>query len=216
MAKAQVPKEMLDRIEEDLWPLVVPIDTLTPDPRTARIHTARNLKATSASLRDNKQQKAIVVNGDNLVLAGNGTLQAAVGLGWTHIARSRCTGSLKVQRKYKLVDNRSSDLAEDDYQILAEELAAIKADAPEQNWDDIGYSDGEVETFLMSEWETTGPADVPVPRDVGGKITLTKAQWKRFVEAVEVASKLADQSLSEAHALGKMVDSYLQGRDDPA
>ena len=60
----------------------VDIKTLKPDPGNARRHDKRNLQAIADSLNQFGQRKPIVVTADGIVLAGNGTLEAAKLLGW--------------------------------------------------------------------------------------------------------------------------------------
>lgn len=63
----------------------VKISDLKPLPKNARKHSKRNLDVIKKSLETCGQQKPIVVNADNVVLAGNGTLAAAKALGWNEI-----------------------------------------------------------------------------------------------------------------------------------
>ena len=64
----------------------IEIDKLTPDPANVRKHDARNLEAIMNSLATFGQRKPIVVakgtEGQLVVMAGNGTLEAARSLGW--------------------------------------------------------------------------------------------------------------------------------------
>ena len=63
----------------------VAIDTLTLDPANARKHDEKNLSAIKGSLARFGQQKPIVVDHNGVVIAGNGTLEAAMALGWGSI-----------------------------------------------------------------------------------------------------------------------------------
>ena len=56
----------------------MPVNELVNDPNNARTHDERNLDAIRASLERFGQQKPIVINADNTVVAGNGTLAAAM------------------------------------------------------------------------------------------------------------------------------------------
>jgi ParB-like chromosome segregation protein Spo0J len=76
----------MNRISTDLAHLVRPLASLTLHPRNARRHDERNLKAVADSLATYGQQKPIVVANDGVVVAGNGTLQAALRLGWRDYA----------------------------------------------------------------------------------------------------------------------------------
>lgn len=102
----------LRHIAPDLRLLAVPLASLVFDPDNARKHGAANMRAIVYSLRTYGQQKPIVIDADNRIVAGNGTAAAAQSLGWTHIAASRTTlrGNAAVQ--FALADNRAGELAE--------------------------------------------------------------------------------------------------------
>ena len=73
----------------------VSIKDLILDPSNARKHSAKNIEAIKGSLAKFGQQKPIVISKDNIVLAGNGTLEAAKALGWDDIGiiSSKLTGA---------------------------------------------------------------------------------------------------------------------------
>ena len=102
----------------------VAVKDLTLDPNNARRHSARNLEVIANSLKDFGQRKPIVVTESGLVVAGNGTLEAARMIGWdsievTYVPKSWTPDQVKA---YALVDNRAAELAEWDTSILAEQL----------------------------------------------------------------------------------------------
>src|SRR6516164_2699654 len=71
-------------IVEQLRPLAVPCSDLILDPANARRHPDPNVEAIKASLRVYGQRKPVVVNRrTGTIEAGNGTLQAALALGWS-------------------------------------------------------------------------------------------------------------------------------------
>lgn len=117
----------------------VNITSLRPDPANARKHDDRNLTAIASSLEKFGQRKPIVVTPDSIVVAGNGTLEAAKSLGWTQIAIARTpVGWTWDQIKaFALADNRTAELAEWDDNVLAEQLLELDANG----WDlkDIGF-----------------------------------------------------------------------------
>lgn len=111
--------DALHHVNPDLERLLVPLEELRPDDQNARRHTARNLDAIMASYREFGQQKPLVVMTDGRVVAGNGQLEAAHQLGWTHIAVVRFSDEQKA-RAFAIADNRSGELAEwDEAQLLA-------------------------------------------------------------------------------------------------
>lgn len=117
--------------ERKTLPLIVErvaISELRSDPRNARVHSERNIAAICASLERFGQQKPIVVTEDGVVVAGNGTLEAASRLGWTHIdvVRTRLSGAELAA--YGLADNHTGELATYDDEILELVLDSIGPD----------------------------------------------------------------------------------------
>ena len=110
----------------------VTIESLKLDPNNARKHSKRNLDAIAASLNKFGQRKPIVVH-NGVVIAGNGTLEAAKSLGWEEIAVSVCPADWDndTAKAYALADNRSSELAEWDDKILSTQLLDL---------DDMGWN----------------------------------------------------------------------------
>lgn len=117
----------------------VAIKSLSFDKCNARKHDKRNIDVIKESLTRFAQQKPIVVSADNVVIAGNGTLQAAIELGWDEIdvKRSHLTG--EEAKAYGLVDNRSTDLSSYDDEILKEQLSELDAEGWEL--DSLGFDD---------------------------------------------------------------------------
>lgn len=105
---------------------LVKIDDLDLDPKNARKHDAKNLKAIADSLEQFGQRKPIVVWG-RTVVAGNGTMAAARTLGWTEISIARVPDDWSADqvKAYALADNRSAELATWDEQVLASQLLEL-------------------------------------------------------------------------------------------
>jgi site-specific DNA-methyltransferase (adenine-specific) len=106
---------------------LVNIDDLDLDPRNARKHDAKNLKAIADSLEQFGQRKPIVVWGKTVV-AGNGTMAAARTLGWKQISIVRVPDGWSADqvKAYALADNRSAELAAWDEQVLASQLLELQ------------------------------------------------------------------------------------------
>ena len=104
----------------------VSIASLSLDPKNARKHSDKNLSAIAASLNKFGQRKPIVVH-NGVVLAGNGTLEAAKSLGWTDIDVSEVPSDwdLDTAKAYALADNRTAELAEWDEGELAKQLLEL-------------------------------------------------------------------------------------------
>lgn len=133
----------LDYIAEPLRPLAVPICELNADPANARRHPDRNMAAIEASLRRWGQRFPIVVQRQGMVVrAGNGRLEAARRLGWTHLAAVVVDEDSVEATAFALADNRSSELAEWDDEALAALLQSLPTDVP------TGFSEGDLEALL--------------------------------------------------------------------
>lgn len=117
----------------DLAVEVVDISTLVPDPENARRHSDRNIKAIAASLDKFGQRRPVVIahgnSGESVIIAGNGTVEAAQSLGWVKIAVTRVPKSWSYDkaRAYALADNRTAELAEWDADTLSSQLIDLDA-----------------------------------------------------------------------------------------
>jgi DNA modification methylase len=146
------------------------ISDLTLDPKNARKHSQKNLDAISASLKQFGQRKPIVITHKGLILAGNGTLEAAKSLGWdcVDVAVAPADWDENTAKAYALADNRTAELAEWDKLVLAETLLEL-VDA-EFNIEELG--------FEMPESEIEAEVDeVPSLEEVEHRTKLGQL-WK--------------------------------------
>jgi len=119
MPKKLKPEEPVLKVER------VALAELHEDPENANHHDDVSIDGIAASLREFGQQKAIVVDGDGKVIAGNGQYLAALKLGWTHmdVHRTKLTG--KAALAYALADNRVAQLSAFDTEKLAKALEKL-------------------------------------------------------------------------------------------
>lgn len=99
-----------------------PVGALVPDEDNARARDDRAVEALANSLQAFGQTKPVVIYERNVVIAGNGTLAAAMRLGWTHLAAIRFTGSDAEARAYGIADNRTGELSVWDEPTLRQAL----------------------------------------------------------------------------------------------
>jgi DNA modification methylase len=148
--------------------ITVQIVDLKPDPDNARTHDEKNIASIVGSLKEFGQQKPIVIDKKNRIVAGNGTVLAAAELGWTEIdaVRTKLTGNKA--KAFALADNRTAELADWDRDILKVQLGElVKVDMDIQalgfNLDEVGEEGGGGDSGL------TDPDEVPeVPQNVFG------------------------------------------------
>ena len=134
----------------------VPIAELSLDPKNARKHSDKNLKAIAASLQRFGQRKPIVVH-RGIVIAGNGTVEAAKSLGWTQIDVAEVPDEWddETAKAYALADNRSAELAEWDEAELAKQLLELI----DSEWDiaELGFD------IPLAEIEPANEDEIPEP-----------------------------------------------------
>lgn len=147
------------------------ISSLTPDPRNARKHSPRNVGTITDALREVGAARSIVIDENNVILAGNATIEAAADAGITklHVVEAdgqtviavRRTGLTPTQKaRLALYDNRAAELA-DGWDL--DVLKSLQADGVDLSnlWHDDELAE------LLSAEPTTGltdPDDVPAER----------------------------------------------------
>ena len=105
------------------------IKDLTPDPQNARKRTDRSASLIQESIKRYGTARSIVIDEDNRILAGNGTVEGAKALGLENIKVIETDGSeiIAVKRTglteeqkigLALADNRTSDLSDWDREML--------------------------------------------------------------------------------------------------
>jgi len=144
------------------------LDILQPDPRNARRHSQDNLDLITGSLREVGAARSIVIDEDNVILAGNATVAAAKAAGLTGVRVVDADGDTVIavrrrnltpeqKRRLALFDNRASELAEWDSDVLrslAEEtdltgifgeddLASLLAETPDVTFPEYDESAAE-------------------------------------------------------------------------
>lgn len=112
----------LGHIVEGLRGLAVPIGEVHADPANAR--TGHAVDRIAASLRQYGQRKPIVANRreGGKVEAGNGTLAAALSLGWGHVAVVWVDEDSAAAAGFGIADNRVGDLSDWDLDKLTDSI----------------------------------------------------------------------------------------------
>lgn len=159
------------RINPALHHLVVPIESVVPDPENLRSHGGPDdfdMRRLVESFRKHGQQKPVVLYpGGKITVAGAGMLQAMEILGFDAVAVLNYNGTEEMARQYGIEDNRTAELSwwnEDalkkvatdspELRQLMEELAMQdfftekKSDNKRAANDDVDY---EIE-MLMQKW----------------------------------------------------------------
>jgi ParB-like chromosome segregation protein Spo0J len=199
----------------------VTIASLLHDPANVRRHDGKNMAAICASLRRFGQQKPIVVDGDGIVRAGNGTLAAARAMAWSHIDIVRTPLKGSEATAYAIADNRTSELATWDGDGLD---AAIRSLAEEGiPAVDLGFHDGDLDGILSGQGRFVVEGDEAPDLANGDRtpfqqmtFTLHDEQAERVKAAIAKAIKAgggvsALNENSNGNALDRIAEAWLDG-----
>ena len=125
---------------------VIPIDDLTLDANNAREHNQKNLDAIANSLQIFGQRKPVVITKDLVVVAGNGTLEAARQIGWKGLSCVTVPDDWDTDtiKAYALADNRTAELASWNSEILLGQLRELSTN----DWSvtDLGFKGFDLKT----------------------------------------------------------------------
>ena len=183
--------------------LAVPVGTLTHFDGNARTH---DVPMIAASLKANSQYKPLTVrrsddpNRHNVVLAGNGTLEAARdGLGWTHVAVDYVECDDRTARRINLIDNRANDAAGYDKEALAALLEEVKA---EDDWEGTGFASDDLDRLLAELDLGDLPGSVDLDRDYGDGDDAN-------LNIATIGKKKIHMTDAELTAIGEVMDAYI-------
>ncbi|MGW1799182.1 ParB/RepB/Spo0J family partition protein [Streptomyces sp. NPDC001984] len=190
------------RIPESLLPLAVPVDDLTGYHRNPR---TGDVDAIAESLRVNGQYKAIVVNrGTHTgrpgeILAGNHTWAAAKQLGWEQIAATWVDVGDEDAARIVVVDNRTSDLAGYDSELLADILDELP------DLDGTGYDQTALDKLLDHR---ALPDTIDLPSDGQGTGAMAKLEYLQW-GYLQWSTTRVQITAAEVETLNAIYERYL-------
>jgi DNA modification methylase len=136
---------------------LLPIDSVTPYPRNARIHSESNIAKIVASIKEFGWTVPILVDEDTTVLAGHGRLLAARALLMAQVPCLRVPGLSSAQKRaYRLADNRLTLDSDWDFETLKLELADLDFDLAL-----MGFDQDELDDILGLNGPREGEDDTP-------------------------------------------------------
>ena len=174
------------------------ISQLIPDPNNARKHDQVNIKAIEHSLENFGQRKPIVVSQTNLIVAGNGTVEAAKSIGWTQIEAVRIPSDWTDEqiKAFAIADNKTAELATWDKAILNEQLAELD----KSGWQltDMGF-----EWHAQDQLENI--VEVDLPENVKRRTKLGQV-WELGNHKLAVGDSTQNSTYEQLLDQGEQVD----------
>jgi ParB-like chromosome segregation protein Spo0J len=147
---------------------LVRLETLRPNPRNARTHSKKQIRQIASSIQKFGFLNPVIVDEDNLVLAGHGRLEAARLGGLTHVP-TVCFDHLTAAQKraYLIADNRIAERAGWNREMLAIELGELIDLLPADGFDVsiTGFETSEIDLLIADMASSNNePAElVPSP-----------------------------------------------------
>ncbi len=159
----------------------LPLQSLKQDPKNARTHPKKQLRQLVASIRRFGFNNPIIVDENNVILAGHGRLAAAGQLDLTQVPCIRLEHmTVADKRAYRLADNKLAMNAGWDEELLAEELQALIEIDPEFDLDVTGFSIAEMDSLIdgLTLEEPGNPDDDRLPKSGGSPRVKEGDIWR--------------------------------------
>ena len=135
------------------------LDELHVDPENARTRSEYAVGTIAASLERFGQQKPIVVDKRNRIIAGNGTYAAAQSLGWSDIWVEMTDLEGDDAVAFAIADNRTGELSDWDSEKLAASLAMLAENPDDELFDATGFTEHELEAIRRG-FDVHGSSDL--------------------------------------------------------
>ena len=158
-----------------------PISQLRPNPRNARTHSKGQLRKIAASIRKFGFLNPVIVEEDNMVLAGHGRLEAARLEGLVQIP-TVCFSHLTTAQKraYLIADNKIAQEAGWDREILAIELGELIELLPAEGFDVsvTGFETSEIDLLLADMTASSNEPQEAIPSPPVNPVTKQGDLWQ--------------------------------------
>jgi len=171
--------------EGTAWPAgteMVTISALQPYTRNARTHSRWQIKKIAASIERFGFVNPVLIDENNLIIAGHGRVAAAKQLGWAEVPTLRVEHLDETEKRaYILADNRLAEEAGWDQEMLAIELQGlIELDF---SIEVAGFDTAEADLILDAQAEATAPDhniddEVPAIPDPGDAVSRPGDLWQ--------------------------------------
>jgi len=188
MAKKTVWKGL-----KDLKTHLRPIGELKPMDGNPKRHSERQLTAFVNALQELGQHRPAVVDKNGMVIIGNGMLEAAQRLGWSHLAVLVSDGKDQLRA---LIDNSLSELGSWDAEVRAQILKDLI-----DGGDDLrlfGWSKTDLDKELRTAMEGLTDDIQDLAETIEGENPVDAGE-----DALETAARLSDRISKRLHAIAK-------------
>lgn len=171
-----------DPRQHALTVVMLPIESFHPDPRNPRLHSKRQIRQIANSIEAFGFNVPVLIDKDNMLVAGHGRVQACQLLGWTEVPVIRLEHLTPTQAKaFLIADNRLTDNSTWDDKLLAENLKELSVLDLDFKLDAIGFEMAEIDLRieqLDASGEDEESDDDLVPASEAVPVTRTGDLWQ--------------------------------------
>ena len=144
----------------------VPLDTLTLDPKNARLHKPAQVKQIARSITAFAFNAPILVDADHKILAGHGRFMACRQLGWSEVPVIRLEHLTPEQaRAFAIADNRLTETSSWDEGMLAEHFKVLGDLDLDFDLEATGFTIGEIDLKIagLDDAADDDADEAPIP-----------------------------------------------------
>ena len=167
-------------------------------PRNARTHSRKQIRQIAGSIREFGFTNPILIDRNNMILAGHGRVEAARLIGISELPCVRLENMTPEQKRaYVLADNKLALNAGWDEEILADELQILLSIDAEFDLDTIGFAIAEADNLFegLAPEEPGDPADDRLPElAIGEAVSTIGELWQLGPHRLLCGNALEPQS----------------------
>ena len=166
-----MPKKKADRSIE-----LLPIEGLIPYVNNSRTHSDEQVAQVAASIKEFGFTNPVLIDNDNMIIAGHGRIKAAMRLGLTEAPCIRLAHLSEAQKKaYIIADNKLALNAGWDDELLRLELGQLGEDGFDLSL--TGFDDDELSKLLIPEQIDGLTDEDDVPEVPENPVTVEGDVW---------------------------------------
>ena len=177
--------------------LTMELDKLRLNPKNARRHTPKQIRQIAESIKAFGFIGAILVDDDDMIVAGHGRYLALKLLGHTTVSVIRISHLKPAAiRAFALADNKLTDNSTWDVAILAENFRILLGEDLDFSLSAIGFETAEIDALLLNlgDEDESDPDDRPI--DPGPAVSRVGDLWTLGRHRLLCASSLERESFA--------------------
>ena len=186
----------------------VKIAEIIPYARNAKKHPEEQIRQIAESIQEFGFKVPLIIDENNVIIAGHGRLEAAKVLGMETVPCIRRTDLTEKQKKaYRLADNQSGSIADWDENALALELELIT----DQDMARFGFTDELITPDEFGEEFELPDGEKPDRNQVTFTLTEEQEELVRYCTelALQECENIEDNANDNGNALAEIARQYL-------